>query len=201
MIQFTTKGSTAPQTGLESRRGKRRPRVLAGVLAMAGAALLLPFTTTNAGAAVIEAQGAAGWVSSGQTNCYYYNYSGKLVTSTAPPTVYAYNRYAGGGNDWQQVRYRIVWYYGSGQVRSVSGWSGVAWAADNQPAVWSGSPTAVSWRYDDKVKVGTEIVYYDRNGVYEGHAVDLANSYQNYQEGSRAGVSYDYCRSHYGTIY
>lgn len=172
---------------------------------MAGLTVLAAGPRT-AEAKIVQAHGAYGYSVPGNVVCDYHNYTGKLTILANPPFVYAYNRYSGAGNDWQQVRYRIVWYSAqSWQPILYSNWSSFLWAGDNanQLAKWSGTTPWNASSYSGYYAVGTQIVFYGRNGLYEGsvtHIQDKPGSYINFQEGKRAGVSDQRCISTFGVI-
>ena len=164
-----------------------------------GALIALAFVSagraggTAAQARIEATQGAVGVSGPGGVSCYYSNYRASLVTRANPPTVYAFNRYAGGGNDWQQVRYQVRYYdAATGAYRGGTGWSGFAWAGDNQPAAWSGAADQ-TWKYNSLVMVGFYIEVYSSAGQFEGSVLHVKDTYQNYQEGNKAGVSNGRC--------
>jgi hypothetical protein len=177
--------------------------VIASAVAIVISAVGVGAAATAAPDSVLQAQGTVGQSAPGLVRCYYANGAGRLTVGALGPLVLAYDRFQGSGNDWQQVRYRIVFYSAlSGQPIEYSGWSGFVWAGDNvgQAAIWSGV-TVENFAYSSRIAVGTQIEFYNRDGRYEGfvtHYQDGVGTYQNYQEGNKAGVSNDQCVTAYG---
>jgi hypothetical protein len=169
---------------------------LVGLIGVTGA--------TQAHAQVIQRSGVYGATAPGVVQCRYYNNRGQLSVRAYGPAATAYNRYAGAGNDWQQVRYRVVWYNKfSGNVIRTSGWSGAVWAGDTNAtaARWGTGYTFELWRYDDQIAVGYQLAFYNgTTGTLEGVLIDLQTIYQDYQEDQSSGSSRDRCVSSYGNI-
>jgi hypothetical protein len=192
--------TTAPGHS-DTQRSPWLRRVLSAGLVAASIPVAALLSATPAHATLTSTQGVFGGIAGSATTCSYYNLTGRLVTDTSTPVVYAADSTPGAGNDWQQVRYRVLWYDAStGNVRSTSDWSGFLWAGDAQSAVWSGT-TSVTWRYDDAIAVGTEVQFYNgTTGELEGVVSDIAATYQNVQEGQTAGVSDGRCVTAWGRV-
>jgi hypothetical protein len=115
------------------------------------------------------------------TNCRWLIGDRVLTMNVDPPTIYAFNYRAGGGNDTDYVRYQayLVDYY-TGRTLQSTGYSGWALAGDNAPARFAGGAVfrpadtgryyvdyRIEWYYGgawvaNRVDV---MPYYDRNRV------------------------------------
>jgi hypothetical protein len=151
------------------------------VLRIASAVLLVlalvAASAAAAEAAVYDGGGVFGFNGPATVTCRHMAVRGQIRTETPPPKAFAYNRTAGGGNDWQQVRYRLLYRDATtGAVVASSNWSPLAWAGDNTPAQWSGT-TMWSFDWRAKIRVDTHIQYYNRNGAYEGFLSHKADRY------------------------
>lgn len=199
MTNIANSLATSPSN--RSRRGwlvRLVVGTLVGFLVLIGATVQTP-----AEAQVLERQGAVGATAPGIVRCYYYNYRGNLSARAYGPAATAYPRYAGAGNDWQQVRYRVFWYSAfNGSLLKYSGWSGLVRAGDSAAtaAYWSGY-SAELWRYDAQISVGYQFEFYNwSTGKYEGTVTDWQPTYLDYQEDQSSGSSSGRCVSSYGNV-
>lgn len=154
-------------------------RALLRTLSVAAlAATALGLTAGPASARTYASGGVYGWTGVAPVTCRYLDAWGTLRAEVKPPTAYAYNRTAGGGNDWQQVRYRLHFMdVRTGTELGRTGWSGLAWARDNAPASWSGTDMqAYDWR--TVFRVETRVEYFSRSGAYEGWTAHTADTYR-----------------------
>ncbi len=148
--------------------------LLPGLLAAAA----LGLTATPASAQLYAGAGVYGYNVPAAVTCRYLDAWNTLRSEVPPPVAYAYNRTAGGGNDWQQVRYRLFYVdMRTGATLGSSAWSGLAWARDNAPAAWSGTTVqAYDWR--TVFRVETRLEFYSRYGAFEGWTAHRADTYK-----------------------
>jgi hypothetical protein len=147
------------------------------------AATLTVASAVPAHAALYAGDGVWGYNKPAVVTCRYFDAWNQLRTEVPPPVAFAYNRTPGGGNDWQQVRYRLFYVDArTGLSLGSSGWSAFAWARDDAPAQWSGS-THQMFPGQSSIRVDTRIEFYNRYGAYEGytaHSADRTYFYNGY---------------------
>jgi hypothetical protein len=167
--------SSTKSTGASAR--SRLGRGLAAIAVALCATVAFGSLSAPAGAQIYAGSGTWGYNAPSAVSCRYLDAWGQLRVEVPPPIAYAANRYAGGGNDWQMVRYRLFFVDPrTGQTVSSTGYSGLAWARDNAPAAWSGT-TMVGFPWRSHIQVHTRIEFFDRNGRYEGYTAHRADRY------------------------
>jgi hypothetical protein len=138
-----------------------------------------------AGATLIASAGATGPSAVGRGSCEYLPVWGSLRTNVAPPAIYARNYRAGGGNDWQYVRYSVSLIDAvSGAVVQQGGYSGTTVAWDNSPARFTGQTSFVAnWRGNYRALFMIE--WLDTTGrTILGRAYERVDSYTYYSNGA-----------------
>jgi hypothetical protein len=186
MIEASGRSGRRGRTARTGRRGLRAG--LAAVALALVAATVLGSSGAPAGAGIYAGSGVWGYNQPAAVSCRYLDAWGQLRVEVPPPVAYAYNRYAGAGNDWQMVRYRLFYVDPrTGASLGSSGWSGLTWAGDTTAAAWSGT-TMMSFGWRQHIQVHTRIEFYDRYGRYEGYTAHTANRYTLFHGYSYPGV-------------
>jgi hypothetical protein len=181
-------GQAAVENGARTRpsRGGRLGRWARRLLVPPVVVAALVGFASPAGATVVGSSGATGYSAVGPGSCEYLPVWGSLRVNAAPPAIYARDYRAGGGNDWQYVRYSVALIdTDTGAVVQQTGFSSPTVAWDNTPAQISGQTSfQVGWRGNYRVMFTIEWLDTSARTIL-GRAFQRVDSYRYYD--SRIG--------------
>jgi hypothetical protein len=146
-------------------------------------------------AAAFWSTGAIGPSKTYVGNCRYYDYWQDIGLTTPAPEVYARNNRAGGGNDWQWVRYRVyVINRYTGSTSSPDGWSDWQQAWDNSYARFtrqSSGALHLSAKYPHSYRLEMRVEWWNQTSML-GAVAHRITPYR-YSFGGGWSGNYDYC--------
>jgi hypothetical protein len=128
-------------------------------------------------------------------HCRYYDAWNDIGLTTPAPEVYARNNYAGWGNDWQWVRFKVfIINRNNGDVYTPDGWSEWQKAWDNTPADFdwaSAGAMHMSAKYPHSYRAEVRIEWWNQTSML-GASAHRITSYR-YSFGGGWSSGYDAC--------